>query len=1021
MPQVTIRVFLCPHEDMKQQKPYSGWLTPAGAVVGLKGATSKSRRTPYMFGPTDRDGYAPPVDVTDGAYDLVADMPGAGFDVYELDGATGTVDVPAGPGPVQVNVALVPTGRRWLLPVHVWQHVPGGRPQPLRGARVDVQPPEPDFPNGFVTDEHGRAYAVISSGTVRIEPRALPSLAPVHPPVQVDVAGPRDLIEVFYGELTSLRVRAQMRWPGGIRAVPGVDVEVLPAARHSPWRGTEGRTSDAGDVQFTPVPAGTAIVRATPPTVVEGWPVVRGTWERSVALQAGAASEITAEFQVAEAALYGDVVSDDEKKVQAVDLVVRPRDGGLDLRFTAKDGAYRTAVPAGVPVLVGVDPATKPSLGNLPLELRKPIKVRLQPGESQRRNIRLTYEHGIDGRVVNDDREPVAGAVVDVYDSRQNLIHQVATERTGRYRVHLSTGGTYFVAIHEEGDRPVTRESVVVASRADAPDLVAGRRDGSSGGAAGRAGRSRASLRTARASLDGDNEVLDEIAAYPVMTEEVALQGGPPAVGGGAGAPGAAYGQTVEQVIRDVLGWRPSSANTSGFQAALAGAFALKEVEGHTEWTWQQRGYAVQADLGALTGAQASIYARAKTALAETLPLLDGLAPLDPAADPQDTEATRAIVRTELNELVTELAMEGGPRVRRVDDMFDLLLGPGRDPANLDPDQVEGQLGELRERFGLSSDRVNTLDEERAVTNFRVLLDYVLGLAVSWENGKALFSGVGPGAAFGTTMIRLSRALDVVSQSVDELTFALNSVFVDAAQRQVVELRFARSTSSVDVPALPLGSGLPDVNRPLSAEPPILLSDLLAWISSASNEEGRRLIQDGGKDGVIAFFSTLDRLRTLSRATGDLVRDAEVPLPQGMRTRRVVKAIDELTGQLDEAADLAFAVRRDPAPEIFLAAIVGRVTGDSTPGVRSATLRLTVVIVGDNFRPGARAVLHDVSEGTPVNQVRPARLSSSGLATADFDDPGRAHTTPPLKVSLINTDGTRSDPVDVLNGLGPTG
>ena len=51
--------------------------------------------------------------------------------------------------------------------------------------------------------------------------------------------------------------------------------------------------------------------------------------------------------------------------------------------------------------------------------------------------------------------------------------------------------------------------------------------------------------------------------------------------------------------IAALLGWRPGG-DLSGFQAALTGAFQLKENEGHTEWTWQQRGYSVQADMGAL-------------------------------------------------------------------------------------------------------------------------------------------------------------------------------------------------------------------------------------------------------------------------------------------------------------------------------------------------------------------------------------------------------------------------------------
>ena len=106
-----------------------------------------------------------------------------------------------------------------------------------------------------------------------------------------------------------------------------------------------------------------------------------------------------------------------------------------------------------------------------------------------------------------------------------------------------------------------------------------------------------------------------------------------------------------------------------GFTAALTQSFTLKQVEGHTEATWVPRNYAVavQADMGAITGAQASIYARAKVALDQSLPLLDGLTSLRTDILPEDQEATRSIVRSELTQLVNELGMEGGPRVQRVE------------------------------------------------------------------------------------------------------------------------------------------------------------------------------------------------------------------------------------------------------------------------------------------------------------------------------------------------------------------
>ena len=141
-------------------------------------------------------------------------------------------------------------------------------------------------------------------------------------------------------------------------------------------------------------------------------------------------------------------------------------------------------------------------------------------------------------------------------------------------------------------------------------------------------------------------EAFTDLAAYPVLTEEVSTTGVPAPVAGGTGGGGggAGYAQAVDQVIRDVLGWRPGG-DLAGFQAALSGAFSLREVEGHTAWTWQQRGYAVQADMGALTGAQASIYARAKAALDQIRPLLAGLTTLNPAKyEPQDLETIRSVV-----------------------------------------------------------------------------------------------------------------------------------------------------------------------------------------------------------------------------------------------------------------------------------------------------------------------------------------------------------------------------------------
>ena len=73
-------------------------------------------------------------------------------------------------------------------------------------------------------------------------------------------------------------------------------------------------------------------------------------------------------------------------------------------------------------------------------------------------------------------------------------------------------------------------------------------------------------------------------------------------------------GPAVTAAIRDVLGWRPRVQDPKAFTAALSASFQLSTVEDHVVARYVPRGVAVQADLGGVTGGQASLYLRAKAA-----------------------------------------------------------------------------------------------------------------------------------------------------------------------------------------------------------------------------------------------------------------------------------------------------------------------------------------------------------------------------------------------------------------------
>src|SRR5580704_8675176 len=140
---------------------------------------------------------------------------------------------------------------------------------------------------------------------------------------------------------------------------------------------------------------------------------------------------------------------------------------------------------------------------------------------------------------------------------------------------------------------------------------------------------------------------LTDLAAYPILTEEVGYPPSPiasPSTTAPGGAPGGgSLSQMSAKAISDVLGWKGKSGDVKGFVGALTQSFTLTDVEGHVQSTWMPRSYAVQTDLaGGITGAQASVYSRAKEALDSSLPLLDGLYALDPEAVQEDVTALKA-------------------------------------------------------------------------------------------------------------------------------------------------------------------------------------------------------------------------------------------------------------------------------------------------------------------------------------------------------------------------------------------
>jgi len=360
--------------------------------------------------------------------------------------------------------------------------------------------------------------------------------------------------------------------------------------------------------------------------------------------------------------------------------------------------------------------------------------------------------------------------------------------------------------------------------------------------------------------------------------------------------------QLIDSAFSEVLSWNPQN-DPKAFLDSLTKAFTPQEINGRTTYNWTPGTYnSVQTELGgAVSGAQASLYHRAKAALNEILPLLDKLYSLDSSADQQNMEAARSLVRTEIIELVNELGTQGGPRAQRVDSLFQLLIG---DVGPDDPyEVVGGQLRELADIFGLNRSRVNTVDEEQNYGNYLIIRDYIVSLRGSW---KTYSENSGSGAFVGSQLVLLSQALSVVAESVNEVYRIMDLVFLGPAERQSVWIDFTKTIVKTTKDAsLPAGQfPLPDgtlYKDGLQLTPPMSVESLLSWTMRFATQEGPSLARSGGKIGIAkSLAQTADKLMILMQAA------SYVPVPNtAFRRAGVIRAMKDLAFQLYQVKRLA--------------------------------------------------------------------------------------------------------------------
>jgi hypothetical protein len=239
----------------------------------------------------------------------------------------------------------------------------------------------------------------------------------------------------------------------------------------------------------------------------------------------------------------------------------------------------------------------------------------------------------------------------------------------------------------------------------------------------------------------------------------------------------------------------------------------------------------------------------------------------------------------------------------------------------------------------------------------------------------------------------------VIAETVNEVRFALDSVFIGPSEQQTLLLQ-------------------------LATFPAIFLADMLQEIEGFVTDEGPGLLQNGGR------ISVANNILPVMQSLHGMVTEARRPvnirsLPDGFRTIRVQRTLDDLRDQLSELISLVQPVSQQVPPPVQEPEEAFAVLGVSPNFVDLVLLSgrtIPVTIIGAAFRPGATCSFTPtpgqtnppsisviglptfLSENLLVAQVR---LGSSGSVTQRL--------TFTYDVSVTNPDGTRATPL--LRGL----
>jgi hypothetical protein len=278
---------------------------------------------------------------------------------------------------------------------------------------------------------------------------------------------------------------------------------------------------------------------------------------------------------------------------------------------------------------------------------------------------------------------------------------------------------------------------------------------------------------------------------------------------------------------------------------------------------------AATSSAGGQSVAQTSLYERAQAAFKDAEKRLAALKPMQTPSDPENLDALRAVTLTTYKRLVTELGLAGGPREKRADRQFNVLIG-----AQAGPDFKLGDsslLKQIEVKFKLENAGVNSAEDSANIANFRIVRDNLFDVFRSWNGFNKDREG-----DFSEQAGKFSRVLALIQDDVTDVETALDEVSFDVTDRD---------------------------SELVKANDELTINGLLTWIREFAAEEAPEMIDGGGAIGIAATFPTLEELEASIGVLKSL-NEAHV------KEQNVQAGLDALKRHLTEAKLLAYKIRQ---------------------------------------------------------------------------------------------------------------